>query len=515
MARQAANTSTLTVQGSIVGTPYYMSPEQATADPSLDGRSDLYSLGVVGYELLSGKRPFDGDSVQGILTQHVLTPPPSLALAAPEAPPLLVQAIERCLQKQPDQRWRDGKAFRDALQWREGTGLESQMPLGAEKLPSIGIAGAAIVAGLTVPVLAALASGATTLTRIPPWSKWMFVVGAVVLPALLVLNSALPARAVGWSWSKILGIAFLEPEFWITWWPRGARRPGSVWDRLPRPVRLARGLQGWVAIGALLLFLGSFLVMRVTSPGGDLPAGLEVPLALGTLIAGIVILLGPLIGAIGLVHWFGRKAGLPSHAVLKLLNASNTSALWERPEISRILVPIGAAGAGGEPKNAAELVARIEGLAAELPGNTLARDAVDAARRLARALQGLDAELAQIAKDLDPAQLAQVERQLAGMETGEDTGSRRQMRELLEGQRKLLKQLAAQHEFAERRREHLTGLLQTLWLQLASLRAGTARQQIEDAAVSGKVRDVVQEIAAHVSATEEIQAAMATIQTPR
>ncbi|HVX89965.1 MAG TPA: hypothetical protein VG940_13605, partial [Gemmatimonadales bacterium] len=100
-------------------------------------------------------------------------------------------------------------------------------------------------------------------------------------------------------------------------------------------------------------------------------------------------------------------------------------------------------------------------------------------------------------------------------ETGEDTGSRRQMRELLEGQRKLLKQLAAQHEFAERRRDQLTGLLRTLWLQLAALRAGTARQQIEDAAVSGKVRDVVQEIAAHVSATEEIQAAMATIQAPR
>ena len=511
VARQSAAGATLTAAGSIVGTPYYMSPEQATGDKSLDGRSDLYSLGIVGFELLSGRRPFDGESIQGILTQHIITPPPSLALAAPEAPPLLVQAIEHAMIKDPARRWQQGKAFRDALQWREESGLEAQMPLGAEKLPSIGIAGAAIVAGLTIPVLAALALGATTITRIPPWSRIMFVAGALVLPALLVLNSAIPARQAGWSWRKILGIAFLEPAFWITWWPRGARRPGSVWDRLPPPVRLARILQAWVAVGALLLFAGAIGTMQFTNGPADLPTGLQVPLTLGVMVLGMVLVVGALVGAVGLVHWYSGKVGLPSHAVLKLLNATNVSPLWERPEIARILLPVAAQGGAAEPHSMAELAARIDGLGAELPDSPLARDAVAAARRLTKALFGLDLELAQIDKDLDPAQLAQVERQLETMGPGEDTGSRRQMRELLEGQRRLLRQLAEQRDSAVARRERLGGLLRTLWLQLAALRAGTARQQAEDAAVSGRVREVCQEIAAHVAATEEVQAAMQTM----
>ena len=514
VARQAANTSTLTVQGSIVGTPYYMSPEQATADKSLDGRSDLYSLGVVGYELLAGRRPFEAETVQGILTQHVLNTPPSLALAAPEAPPLLVQAIERCLLKDADRRWQDGKALKDALNWRDDSGLESQMPAGAEGLPSVGVKGMAIVLGLTIPVLFALITGLTTMTYIKPWNKWAFVVGALTLPVLLVLNSALPARRVGWGWRKILRIAFLEPHSWPTWWPRALRRPGSVWDRLPRLLRVARVLQGVIAIGLIAMVTGSILIMKINSAPGDLPPGMAVPVALGTLLVGFILIVLPFLGAIGTVHWFAQRTNVSDKDALKLLSATNTSTFWQRPDIRHLLLAAPLAGAAvGEPRTVPELLARIDGLAAELPGNAMAGEAVSAARRLSRALAAIEREIVQLDKDFDPAQFAQVERQLTGLNEGEDSGSRRQMRELLEGQRQLLQKLADQRDSVGRRQEHLIGLLRTLWLQLASLRAGIAQERFEEAAVSGKVRDVCQEIAAHVAATEEVQASMATLRS--
>jgi serine/threonine-protein kinase len=94
------------VTGEVIGTPEYMSPEQASGGAS-DGRSDLYSLGVVGYYVLSGRLPFTSPAVAALLTQHLTkTPPP---LVAPAAPRSLVAAVERCLAKEPAQRFQSGE----------------------------------------------------------------------------------------------------------------------------------------------------------------------------------------------------------------------------------------------------------------------------------------------------------------------------------------------------------------------------------------------------------------------
>ncbi len=84
IARRETNAA-LTAVGSIVGTPQYMSPEQA-AGQALDGRSDLYSLGVLGYALLAGRLPFEGRSVSDVLVQHRTAEPPPLARVAPTVP---------------------------------------------------------------------------------------------------------------------------------------------------------------------------------------------------------------------------------------------------------------------------------------------------------------------------------------------------------------------------------------------------------------------------------------------
>ena len=74
----AASTDTLTQPGLAVGTPEYMSPEQASASPIIDGRSDIYSLGCVVFEMLGGEPPFTGRSAQAILARHRQEPVPSL-----------------------------------------------------------------------------------------------------------------------------------------------------------------------------------------------------------------------------------------------------------------------------------------------------------------------------------------------------------------------------------------------------------------------------------------------------
>ncbi len=94
----------LTGGGLVLGSPEYMSPEQATGTPQLDGRSDIYSLGVLAYRMLAGRLPFVAATAREILTQHVLTVPEPLVDCAP-VPARLSDAVMRCLAKRPDERW--------------------------------------------------------------------------------------------------------------------------------------------------------------------------------------------------------------------------------------------------------------------------------------------------------------------------------------------------------------------------------------------------------------------------
>jgi eukaryotic-like serine/threonine-protein kinase len=105
----------LTGPGVVVGSPQYMSPEQAAGERDLDGRSDIYGLGLVGYEMLSGEPAFAGTSVVSVLSKQLTEPPPPLARCAPDAPPHIVAAITRALEKEADDRWQDASEMGRAL----------------------------------------------------------------------------------------------------------------------------------------------------------------------------------------------------------------------------------------------------------------------------------------------------------------------------------------------------------------------------------------------------------------
>ena len=100
--------------GAVLGTPQYMSPEQ-TRGERLDGRSDLFSAGVVLYQMVAGERPFRGDSVVAVVTKIANEAPPPLAQVRPDTPPALRRIVERCLAKAPAQRYPTGKELAASL----------------------------------------------------------------------------------------------------------------------------------------------------------------------------------------------------------------------------------------------------------------------------------------------------------------------------------------------------------------------------------------------------------------
>jgi serine/threonine-protein kinase len=115
-AVSSAGGEKLTTVGVAVGTPTYMSPEQAMGEEQVDHRSDIYSLGVLGYELLAGKPPFGGKTAQAVLSSHVLEPPAEITEVRSAVSQALAELIMRCLEKNPADRWQSAEEILHQLE---------------------------------------------------------------------------------------------------------------------------------------------------------------------------------------------------------------------------------------------------------------------------------------------------------------------------------------------------------------------------------------------------------------
>jgi len=115
--------------GAPLGSPYYMSPEQVQGTAQADARSDIYSLGAVLYELVTGKKPFEGDSAFSIMAGHVGHPPAPPIELEPSLPQPLNTAILRSLEKDPSKRFVSADQFRQALIHVRNSGIVSRPPI--------------------------------------------------------------------------------------------------------------------------------------------------------------------------------------------------------------------------------------------------------------------------------------------------------------------------------------------------------------------------------------------------
>src|SRR5213083_2867944 len=106
----------LTQTGLVIGTPHYMSPEQALGDPTLGPPSDLYSLGAVLFQMVTGTLPFDGDSSQQIVGKHIADPPPEASDVNRKVPRQISDVILRCMEKQPGDRFQSAAEVIAALE---------------------------------------------------------------------------------------------------------------------------------------------------------------------------------------------------------------------------------------------------------------------------------------------------------------------------------------------------------------------------------------------------------------
>ena len=148
----------LTLSGMAVGTPEYMSPEQGSGDPGLDGRTDVYSLGCVLFEMLAGEPPFSSRTVQGTLARHRQDPVPSLRIVRPSVPVHVEAAVGQALAKVAADRFATAAEFADALEQTPAAprrrSRSPRLPLGPRegdgRLAALGLAlviGAAMLVG--------------------------------------------------------------------------------------------------------------------------------------------------------------------------------------------------------------------------------------------------------------------------------------------------------------------------------------------------------------------------------
>jgi serine/threonine protein kinase len=200
----------LTGTGLVIGTPQYMSPEQATAEKHIDHRADIYSLGVVAYEALTGTVPFEADSTRDLIVHHLTKDPRDPRATRAEIPEDVADAILKCLAKEPDDRWASAGALAQVLQPPVTTTEESPLKWITRRLRS----GVRKSRRRIVIYATALAAVLATLALFNPGSFgasvswWQWRVSTLISPPARTAE-AQPGEANPWhEWSQATNAAW-------------------------------------------------------------------------------------------------------------------------------------------------------------------------------------------------------------------------------------------------------------------------------------------------------------------
>jgi eukaryotic-like serine/threonine-protein kinase len=249
----AADLTALTSVGMALGTPAYMAPEQAVADPNVDHRADIYSLGVVAYEMLAGGSPYHATTPQAMLAAHVTQDAQPITARRGDIPADLAEIIMRCLAKAPDDRYATAGELVDALEL-VGTPSGGTVPFDpkerARTLFRKWHPGRVVVLHvIATVVLTVIAFGVTRVVGLPDWIWWAVAIAMLLgIPPLIIASRNERRRAH----ATMTGV-------------HAAVRAGEFTGR--------KAIQGGVlAIGAVILLAAGFVVAGIfgIGPGSTL-----------------------------------------------------------------------------------------------------------------------------------------------------------------------------------------------------------------------------------------------------
>ncbi len=180
----------LTQDGATVGTPAYISPEQAAGLP-VDSRTDLYSLGIIVYEMLAGELPFKGDSLFSLILQHINSPIPSLPMEIPDSNPYIQSFIFKALAKDREARYQTAAELVNGLKWGLEQSQVSESPNDTQNITPIFITAQN---PLTTQVLPQSSTPNPHASRIPLYASVGLTILSLVIVALLLTSTARTAE---------------------------------------------------------------------------------------------------------------------------------------------------------------------------------------------------------------------------------------------------------------------------------------------------------------------------------
>ena len=234
---EATGREKMTTAGVALGTPAYMAPEQAAADPHIDHRADIYAVGALAYELLSGQPPFTGATPQMVLSAHVTETPTPVTAHRAAVHPALAQIVMRCLEKKPADRWQSAEELLHQLE--------------AATTPSVGITPTD-----TRPVTAAVPRRNKTKYAVIGSAAVVAVIAVVTLLILPGRGTPLvPERVVVGVFENQTGDPSLDPvgRMAADWITQGLQQTRIV-DVIPSPTALqsSRHIQAGIQAGRIV-----------------------------------------------------------------------------------------------------------------------------------------------------------------------------------------------------------------------------------------------------------------------
>ena len=462
IARRLESTG-LTAGGELIGTPEYMSPEQACGG-ELDGRTDLYSLGIVGFYALAGRLPFEAGTVPALLVQQATAPPPPLAPHAPGAPRALVQAVTRCLAKEPEDRFADAKGFADALSVALEARREVPAPVRAFVKDSLELRPSGCLYVMVASWFAPLLFGRMFVSGafgVLPFVAFLGI-AFIGLPLLAHLSRVRRLARAGYGVDDVLAGARAEMD-------RKKEELAFTAGRDPAPIERLLARLRWPA---LAVGIGSLLAM-----GANLLPGFGSPVVPLLVVGGVGL------WAVGSVV-DQRRRDVTGERRIKYW--SSRFCRWLFKIASAGLAPRAAAGGTHRPTELA-LAFAAEDLYAELPPAIRA------------ALPGLPEVLRRLEQQARSvrARIEELEQSLA------EAGQGAAPRAAPVHRDKLVTDLAAARDLARIRLSESVAALETIRLDLLRLRAGAGSVDriTADLAAAGEIGETVDRL---LAAGEEI-----------